>query len=582
MPSANQPRMRSRPRLSLTAAAVVWACLAVLPWTSSFGPLNGHRGGVFAAFLVTAVPGFLILAASRRPDLLGRLRQALALLAFSMLLTAGGNFLRLLSALGVALPTVAGLDFVTTLVIWALGLAALIRLPLTPLVRGAWWRIAIDITIAVFGMALAIFFLWTLPGMLLAPPSAHLKILLYNSMEAANLIVLNLILVRGPLRPIRRAVWWLSATIVIETIYLIAVQYALGRQSHDFRLPNSLFFADYLAYLYVGASFLTDPQPDTDVPLLPAAMRAFNPLPMLSVLGVGGMLILSALRSDPASIPLAAGLVFMAILLFGRVIGATWENLHLLQEEAAEDRRRHAEKVELMGRLAGGVAHIINNRMTVVLGYAELAREETGQGRPIRGSLEAIGEAAQGAAALAERLLLASGRRRTGDHELRQLGEIVRLERESMEGMPVPDHEVIWELADAGSDALISPPDLKAILRELVSNAVDATPAGGRITIRVRGETLSAPPPGMSPSLLPGRYSVLEVADTGRGIGASDLPRIFAPFFTSKPLHEGRGLGLCVVHGIASSYGGGVLVDTTPGAGTRVGVYVPVTPIETR
>src|SRR5271169_6638581 len=227
MSSANH-RMRPRHRLWLTLAAVVWTCLAILPWTSSFGPLNGDRGGVFAAFLVTAVPGLLILAASRRPDLLRGLRQALALLAFSMLLTAGGNFLRLLSAFGVVLPAVPGLDFATSLAIWALGLAALIRLPLTPLVKGAWWRVAIDITIAVFGMVLAIFFIWTLPGMRLAPPSAHLKILLYNSMEAANLIVLNLILVRGPLRPIRRAVWWLSATVVIETIYLIAVQYALG------------------------------------------------------------------------------------------------------------------------------------------------------------------------------------------------------------------------------------------------------------------------------------------------------------------------------------------------------------------
>lgn len=581
MSSANH-RARSRHRLWLTVAAVVWACLAILPWTFSFGPLNGDRGGVLAAFLVTAVPGFLILAASRRAELLGRLRQALALLAFSMLLTAAGNFLRLLSALGVALPAVPGLNFATTLVIWALGLAALIRLPLTPLVRGAWWRVAIDITIAVLGMALAIFFIWTLPGMRLAPPSAHLKILLYNSMEAANLIVLNLILVRAPLRPIRRAVWWLSATIVIETIYLIAVQYALGRQSHDFRLPNSLFFVDYLAYLYVGASFLTDTQPDTDVSLLPEAMRAFNPLPMLSVLGVGGMLILSALRSNPASIPLAVGLVFMAILLFGRVSGATWENLRLLREEAAEDRHRHAEKLELMGRLAGGVAHIINNQMTVVLGYAELAQEEAGQSRTLHGSLEAIGAAARSASALAERLLLASGRRRTGDHELRQVGEIVRLEREPMEGMLVPDREVIWELAETGGDALMSPADLKAILRELISNSVDATPASGRITIRVREKTLSAPPPGMSPSPRPGRYSVLEVADTGRGIESRDLPRIFEPFFTSKPLHEGRGLGLCVVHGIASSYGGGVLVDTTPGAGTRVAVYVPTTPIETR
>jgi signal transduction histidine kinase len=572
MSPAREPRARPR-RLRLTAATAVFASLAVLPWLVPFGPLTGGKSGTAAALLVTAVPGILLLLASRRPDLLERLRQALALLAVSMLLTSAGNLLRFVDALGVALPSVPGLDLATTVAIWALGLAALIRIPLAPLSPGAGWRIATDVTIAVLGMSLAVVAIWTLPGMRLAPPSAHLKLLLYNAMEAANLVVLNLILVRGPSRPIRRAVVWLSATIVIETTYLIALEYALGRQAHDFRLSNSLFFLDYLAYLYAGASFLLDPQPDTDVPLLPESLRAFNPLPIAAVLGVGTLLILATLRpSDPSLFPLAAGIVVLALLLLARVAGATAENLRLLQQEAAEERRREAEKMELMGRLAGGIAHIINNLMTVVLGHAELALELAGRTLAMRENLEAIAAAARRASGLAERLLSASGRRIRDQRRMRVL-DVVLAQREAMERTAGPDRTLTWDLAEG--DALVPPSDLEAVLLELVSNAADATATGGRIAIRVRDEMLQAPPKDVSPALKPGRYSILELEDDGPGVPPADLKRIFEPFFTSRPTHEGRGLGLSVVYGIVASWGGALLVDSAPGAGTRVRVYVP-------
>jgi signal transduction histidine kinase len=572
MSPAREPRARPR-RLRLTAATAVFASLAVLPWLVPFGPLTGGKSGTAAALLVTAVPGILLLLASRRPDLLERLRQALALLAVSMLLTSAGNLLRFVDALGVALPSVPGLDLATTVAIWALGVAALIRIPLAPLSPGAGWRIATDVTIAVLGMSLAVVAIWTLPGMRLAPPSAHLKLLLYNAMEAANLVVLNLILVRGPSRPIRRAVVWLSATIVIETTYLIALEYALGRQAHDFRLSNSLFFLDYLAYLYAGASFLLDPQPDTDVPLLPESLRAFNPLPIAAVLGVGTLLILATLRpSDPSLFPLAAGIVVLALLLLARVAGATAENLRLLQQEAAEERRREAEKMELMGRLAGGIAHIINNLMTVVLGHAELALDLAGRTLAMRENLEAIAEAARRASGLAERLLSASGRRIRDQRQMRVL-EVVLGQREAMKRTAGPDRTLTWDLAEG--DALVPPSDLEAVLLELVSNAADATATGGRIAIRVRDEMLQAPPKDVSPALKPGRYSILELEDDGPGVPPADLKRIFEPFFTSRPTHEGRGLGLSVVYGIVASWGGALLVDSAPGAGTRVRVYVP-------
>ena len=578
MSLTEQPRALNRRRVWLTLATAAGACFAVLPWISSFGPLSGERSGVFAAFLVTAVPGALLLAGARKPELLGRLRQTLALLAVSMLLTAGGNLLRLVGAYGVTLPSVPGLDITASVAIWALGLAALLRLPLTPLGRGGWWRVATDITIAGAGMGLAVFVIWTLPGLAQAPAAMRSRIMLYNWMEAANLTVLSLILVRGPLRPIRRAVWWLAATIVVETVYLIALQYAIGRQAHDFRLVNSLFFVDYLAYLFAAAFFFSDPQPDMDVPLLPESMRAVNPLPMLAVFGVGGLLIASSLGNpDRTVLPLAIGIVLMAVLLLARVIGATWANLRLLRAEAAEDARRESEKLHLMGKVAGGIAHVLNNLMNVVRLHAELVLLRAGKGQSFADNVKTIDVAAQRASALAARLLLASGGRR-GDNRLSRLVDVVRLHQDPVRVWAGQDREVSWELAEGQGGALVHPPELEAVLRELIANAVDATSVGGTITIRVRDESLAQPPPGISPRPRPGRYSILEVADTGRGIETADLPRVVEPFFTTRPTHEGRGLGLTVVHGIVAGYGGGLLVDNVPGVGTRVCVYLPIAP----
>jgi signal transduction histidine kinase len=154
-----------------------------------------------------------------------------------------------------------------------------------------------------------------------------------------------------------------------------------------------------------------------------------------------------------------------------------------------------------------------------------------------------------------------------------RIHDVVLGQREALARTAGPERTLTWDLADG--EALVPPSDLEAVLVELVSNAVDATNPGGRITIRVRDETLEATPAGVSPDVPPGRYSILEVGDDGRGVAEADLPHIFEPFFTSRPSHEGRGLGLSVVHGIVASCGGAVLVDSAPGTGTRVRVYLP-------
>jgi len=120
----------------------------------------------------------------------------------------------------------------------------------------------------------------------------------------------------------------------------------------------------------------------------------------------------------------------------------------------------------------------------------------------------------------------------------------------------------------------VAPSDLETIMRELVANAGEATYIGGKITVRVCEERLALGSMNISPHPLPGVYSVLEVADNGRGFAEEDLPHVMEPFFKSRAPDEGRGLGLSVVHGIAARYGGGIQIETEPGIGSRVRVYL--------
>jgi signal transduction histidine kinase len=576
MPPAEARQLKGRLNPFLALATVATVFLAALPWMTSFGPVSGEPGGLIAAAAVTAMPGFLLLKASLNRGLSYRLQQALLLLALAILLTAGGNLIRFLGALGVPLPSIPGVGVVTTLGIWALGLAALIRLPLMPVVPGTAWRIATDIIIAGLGMALAIYVIWTLPGLRQAPQAVRREITLFNLMEAGNLVVLNLILVRGPLRPVRRAVWWLCATAVIETVYLVAFQYSLGRQSPGDRLANSLFFVDYLAYLYAADAFLRDTQPGIEEPLRPVRLWSINPLPIVAVLGVGGLLIASSVQGlQAATIPLAIGTVLMTLLLLGRVIASTVGSLQDAQRRVDEDRHRQNERLDLVGRLSGRIANIVQALAAGVRGHAELIRSDAGLSTRVGANIEAIADATQRASLLAERLLLASGRKR-GDQRPRRLSEIVRLQQDAMNRYVGDKRIMIWDLAPGSGRALAAPSDIETIVRELVSNAGEATLHGGKITVSIREVTLDHPSLGISPCPPPGDYSVLEISDTGQGITQDDLPHVIEPFFTRKTAGLNRGLGLSVVHGIVARCGGGLEIDTTPGSGSQVRVYLPV------
>lgn len=518
---------------SLAVAAAGF--LAVLPWFFSFGPVTGEAFGLLAASAVTAFPCFLLLKAAGADGMSGRLRQALWLLAISMAMTSAGNFLRFLDANGVPFPSIPGLGIFSTMAIWAMGLAALVRLPLMPVTPGSAWRIGTDILIAGIGMTLVVFVIWTLPGLRLAAPGMRREIMAFNLMEAGNLVVLNLILVRGALRPVRRAVWWLAASAVIETVYLVSFQYGIGRHVPDDRLANSLFFLDYMVYLLAARAFLGDTAPGTEAPLRPIRIWSVNPLPVVAVLGVGGLLIFSSLRDSRMAVTtLAIGIVAMTLLLVGRVMGSTYESLQLVQRKAEDDRSAQAEKLALMGRLSGKMALVVQTLAAGVRGHAELLPSEAGRDTQALGNIEAIREATRKASLLAERLLLASGHRR-GGRQLRNLGDTLRLQQDAVNRMVGDKRIMIWDIAKGGGRALVDPSDLETIVRELVVNAREATFHHGRITLKVRDEDLAPLNPGISPCPPAGEYSVLEVSDTGRGFTQGTLSYVLSPFSRTSP-----------------------------------------------
>ncbi|HZZ18462.1 MAG TPA: ATP-binding protein, partial [Opitutaceae bacterium] len=312
------------------------------------------------------------------------------------------------------------------------------------------------------------------------------------------------------------------------------------------------------------------PEPSETKPLL----WVVNPLPFCAVIGVGVLLVLSAFGNSYAVVPLSVGIVVMSVLMLTRVVISNIEILRAVNDRSARETRAQAEKLDLTRRLSGGIAHIINNTMTVVHGHAELLRADTAPESLAANSLEAITSSAYRVSALAGRLELASGIRGADEHRTR-LVEAVLLQRDRVNRMVGQKREVVWDLSGTSGNALIAPSDMETIMRELISNAGEATFHGGKITIRIREDARSPLPSGISPTPADGLYSVLEVADTGHGIPDNELPHVIEPFYTSRPQPEGRGLGLSIVHGIVASYGGGLLIDTVPGAGSRVRVYLP-------
>lgn len=234
-----------------------------------------------------------------------------------------------------------------------------------------------------------------------------------------------------------------------------------------------------------------------------------------------------------------------------------------------EEELRQSQKMEALGRLAGGVAHDFNNLLTVIAGYASLARQSQADGvEPME--LDEIEKAVMRAAALT-RKLLAFSRRQALQPQVMSLNTVVGGIEEMLRRLIGEDIVLEILLSEGLGLTRVDAGAIEQVIMNLAVNARDAMPAGGRLIIETRNVHLDAE----FRSLRPGRYVVLSATDTGHGMDAETAGRVFEPFFTTKEPGKGTGLGLSIVYGIVEQSGGTVTVDSAPGLGTTFRVYLP-------
>jgi len=233
-----------------------------------------------------------------------------------------------------------------------------------------------------------------------------------------------------------------------------------------------------------------------------------------------------------------------------------------------------AQKMEAVGRLAGGVAHDFNNLLTVIQGYGELLHASLADDPERRESLGEIVKAAERAAALT-RQLLAFSRQQVLEMRILDVGAVVADTEKMLKRLIGEDVEVVVVKPAALGRVKADPGQIEQVVLNLAVNARDAMPGGGSLTISVDSVTEPAPLEGF-PEILPaGRWVRLTMEDTGCGMDAETLSHAFEPFFTTKERGKGTGLGLSTVYGIVRQSGGFVQVTSGPGKGTAFRVYLP-------
>ena len=239
----------------------------------------------------------------------------------------------------------------------------------------------------------------------------------------------------------------------------------------------------------------------------------------------------------------------------------------------SEEQLRQAQKMEAVGRLAGGVAHDFNNVLTAIFGYSDLLLEQFTADDPRRADVQEIRRSAERAATLT-RQLLAFSRKQVMQLRLLNLNEVISNVQVLLRRLVGEDIEVQLDLEQALRPVMADPGQIEQVLMNLAANARDAMPEGGRLDIStkyVRAEH----DPLERPGLKPGEYAMLLVHDTGQGMPDAVRAHIFEPFFTTKDIGKGTGLGLATVYGIVKQSGGGIYVETREGQGTTFIIYLP-------
>jgi two-component system cell cycle sensor histidine kinase/response regulator CckA len=245
-------------------------------------------------------------------------------------------------------------------------------------------------------------------------------------------------------------------------------------------------------------------------------------------------------------------------------------------EHELEEQLRQAQKMEAIGRLAGGVAHDFNNLLTAISGFAELAEAEAEPGSELAGYLAEILQSAERAGALT-RQLLAFGRRAVLQPQALDVNEVVAQVAPMLERIIGEDIALEIRLGEKVGRVMADRGQIEQVIVNLAANARDAMPEGGRLSIATETVTLDEAYAAEHRDVQPGEYARLTFADTGSGMDAATMEHIFEPFFTTKMAGSGTGLGLSTVFGIVRQSGGAIDARSSPGQGSTFTVDLPLT-----